>query len=216
MNNRNNRATGAILASISLLVIILFAVPWVDEYLRLRGDAAKLTELENRSAELRERNEQLDRIDKRLTSSLEELSSRSIDPTKTEHVREEIVEIVRKAGGRIRRLEIPNGERRNWAIDGDQVKNGTMPIYAEESEFDLHTHTVELQVDGSLQSIQTILREITNQGWLMTTKELSMAPTSVRESPLSLELRLVLYGLAPRQQEQYEEFAHRPFGSSIR
>ncbi|GAG83787.1 unnamed protein product, partial [marine sediment metagenome] len=100
-----------------------------------------------------------------------------------------------------------------------QIRKGApvqVKIYTEESEFDLHTHTVELQVDGSLQSIQTILREITNQGWLMTTKELSMAPTSVRESPMSLELRLVLYGLAPRQQEQYEEFAHRPFGSSIR
>ena len=216
MNNRNNRATGAIVASVSLLAIIIFAVPWVDEYLRLRSDEAELVELENRFADLRERNEQFDKIDSKLTSSLKDLTDRSIDPTKTETVRESIVEIVRQAGGRIRRLEIPTGERRNWAIEDDQIQNSTMPIYGEESDFELHTHAVELQVDGSLQSIQTILRNITDQGWLMTTKELTLAPTSVRESPVSLELQLVLYGLAPGQQEQAEEFASRPFGSSIR
>lgn len=215
-SNRNHRATGAIVASVSLLVIIVLAVPWVDEYLRLRGDEAKLTELENRFAELRQRNKQLDLIDSKLTSRLKDLSDRSIDPLKTEHVREAIVEIVRQTAGRVRRLEIPTGESRIWATKDDQIQNSTMPIYGEESDFELHTHTVELQVDGSLQSIQTILRRITDQGWLMTTTELTLAPTLVRESPVTLELQLVLYGLVPHQREQPEEFAYRPFGSSIR
>ncbi len=92
MNNRNNRATRAIVASLSLLAIIVFAVPWVDEYLRLRGDAAELTELEGKFAELRERNEQLNRIDAKLTDKLKDLDARSIDPSKTEMVREMIVQ----------------------------------------------------------------------------------------------------------------------------
>jgi hypothetical protein len=217
MNNPNNRATRAIVASLSLLAIIVFAVPWVDEYLRLRSDAAKLTELEDRFAELRKRNKQLDRIDAKLTSNLEDLSARSIDPTKTEMVREKIVEIVRRAGGRIRRLEIQAGEKRIWAVDGDVAQNSTMPIYGEESKFELHTHTVELQADGSLQSITTILRDVTDQGWLTTTKGLSLTPTTVRESPVRLELQSVLYGLAPREQEQQEEeFAYRPMWKPIR
>ena len=216
MNNRKNRATGAIVTSLSLLAIIVFAAPWVDEYFRLRADAAELTELEARSAELQERNRQLDRIERKLTRNLADLRSRSIDPTKTEQVRERIVEIVRQAGGRIRKLELASGERRNWAVENDNVHNSTMPIYGEESAFELHTHTVELQIDGSLNSIQTILHEITDQGWLMTTKELNITPTSVRESPVTTELQLMLYGLAPRQQEHQEEFARRSFESKIR
>lgn len=215
MNNRNNRATGAIVASVSLLVIIIFAVPWADEYLRLRSDAAELSELEGRFTELKVRNAQLDRIESKLTSKLEELKARSIDPPKTEMVRETIVEIVRKAGGRIRRLEISNGERRVWAVEGDNARDTAMPIYAEESSFDIHTHIVELQVDGSLKSIQTILEEVTNQGWLMTTKELNITPKAVLESKVSLELQLVLCGLAPRQQEQKDDFAYRSGGFKI-
>lgn len=213
MNNRNNRATGAIVASISLLAIIIFAVPWVDEFLRLRRNAAELKVLETRFSELSERNAQLDRIETKLTSNLNDLNSRSIDPSKTEVVREAIVEIVRKAGGRIRRLEIPNGERRAWATDGDSVLNSTIPIYAEESTFELHTHTVELQVDGSLKSIQMILQQVTDQGWLMTTKELTITPTTVIESPVSLGLQLALYGLVTRQQRQQEDFAYRIGGN---
>lgn len=218
MNNRNNRATRAIVASLSLLAIIIFAVPWVDEYLRLRSDAAELSELESQFVELRQRNEQLDRIDAKLTSNLDDLSTRSIDPSKTEQVRERIVEIDRRAGGRIRRLEIQAGERRIWAVEGDVALNTTMPIYGEESNFELHTHNIDLRVDGSLQSIKTILRDINDQGWLMTTKGLSITPTTVRESPVRLELQAVLYGLAPREQEQEteEDFAYRRQRSSIR
>ncbi len=215
MNNRTNRATGAIVASLSLLTIIVLAVPWVDEYLRLRSDAAELNELEHKFVELRARNEQLDRIDAKLTNNLSNLRARSIDPTKTESVRERIVEIVRRAGGRIRRLEIANGERRIWATEADAIQNNSMPVYAEESNFELHTQTVELQADGSLQSIQTILRDVIDQGWLMTTKGLSITPTAVRESPVNLELHLVLYGLAPREQQPTDEFAHRPANTKM-
>ncbi len=213
MNNRNNRATGAIVASVSLLAIIIFAVPWVDEFLRLRRNAAELKVLELRFSELSERNAQLDRIESKLTSNLNDLNSRSIDPSKTEMVREAIVEIVRKAGGRIRRLEIPNGERRAWASDGDSVRSSTMPMYAEESSFELHTHSVELQVDGSLKSIQRVLEQVTDQGWLMTTKELTITPTTVIESPVSLDVQLTLYGLVTRQQKQQEDFAYRIGGN---
>lgn len=216
MSSRNSRVTGAIVVILSLIAVVVFAVPWVDEYLRLRNDAAELTELESKFAELRKRNEQLDRIDQKLTNNLQDLNSRSIDSMNVESVREAIVEIVRQAGGRIRRLEIANGERRTWAIDGDMAENGTMPIYGEESNFELHTHTVELQVDGSLESIQTIMRRIFDTGWLMTTKGLTMRPTPIRESPVNLELRLVLYGLTPRTKEEQEEFALRPIRNRIR
>lgn len=215
MNNRRNRVTDLTLVSVSLLAIIGLAVPWADEYLRLRRDAAELTQLEQQSREMRQRATQLDKIETKLIRQLEEMNRRSIEPEETEMVRHTIVEIVRNAGGRVRRLEIPEGERRTWADRGDDARNSTMPIYAEESAFQFHTHHVDLQVDGSLKSIQQILEAIIDQGWLMTTRGLTMTPTSVRESPVSLELHLVLYGLTPRPQQQPEEFALRRSESQI-
>jgi hypothetical protein len=91
-----------------------------------------------------------------------------------------------------------------------------MPLYSEESEFELHTHLVELQADGSLAAIQQILSAVGNQTWLMTTRSLGLTPTTVRESPVSLDLELVVYGLTSRQLAPSEEFAKRPIGIRIR
>jgi hypothetical protein len=219
MNNRNNRATRAtraIVASGSLLAIIFIGIPWVDEYLRLRRDAAELSELETQYAENQQRTKQLERIETKLTGELETLVARSVDPTKTESVREILIEIVRQAGGRIRRLEISEDETRIWAAENDDPRNDTMPLYAEESRFVLHTHLVELQADGSLESVRQILERVSSQGWLMTTKGLMTVPTSVRESPVNLELRFLLYGLGPNEHESEEDFAQLSARSQLR
>jgi len=216
MNNRNNRLTGVIVVSASLLMIIVLAFPWVDEYQRLRRGAAQMDQLQSRFAELRRKNEQLDRIEAKLESNLQRLRGSSVDASKTELVRETMVQIVRKAGAQIRQLEIPEAELRPWAISGDDVQSGSMPIYGEPSRFELHTTAVELQVEGSLPSIEQILSNVADQGWLMTTQGLSMTPTSIRESPVRLELQLVLYGLVPREHELEEEFARRDSDTELR
>lgn len=206
MNNRNNRVTRAIVASGSLLAIIFIAVPWVDEYLRLRRDAIELQELETKFAETERQQSLLKRIDGKLTSELEALWSRSLDPARTEPVRETLIEFVRQAGGRIRKLDIPKGESRVWALD-DDPRLDTMPLYGEESRFVLHTHQVELRVDGSLESVRQVLSRVDNQGWLMTTTSLTMVPTAVRESPIRLEFRFEIYGLGENERESEDDFA---------
>jgi hypothetical protein len=216
MNNRNNRATRAIVASGSLLAIIFIGIPWVDEYLRLRRDASEMSQLETRFAENQQRARQLQRIEDKLTGELETLLARSVDPTKTESVRETLIKIVRQAGGRIRRLEVSEDETRIWAARNDDPRNDTMPLYAEESKFVLHTRLVELQADGSLESVRQILAQVSSQGWLMTTKGITAVPTSVRESPVNLEMRLELYGLSANESETEEEFALWGAGSQLR
>ena len=206
MNNRNNRATRVIVASGSLLAIIFIAAPWVDEYLRLRRDAAELVELQMKFAETEQRMQRLDRIETKLSDELQSLLARSVNPANTESVRETLIDFVRQAGGRIRRLEIAEGETRVWAIEGDDPRSDTMPLYGEESRYVLHTHLVELQVDGSLESVRKVLGSVTNHGWLMTTKGLAMVPTGVRESPVNLEFRMVLYGLGANEREPEEDF----------
>ena len=98
MNNPNNRATRAIVASGSLLAIIFVAVPWVDEYLELRRSAANLGELEIQFVQAQQREKRMDRIEAKLTGELDRLLARSFDPTKTDTVREALIEIVRQSG----------------------------------------------------------------------------------------------------------------------
>ncbi len=213
MNNRNNRTTRAIVASGSLLAIIVIGIPWVDEYLRLRRDAAEFVDLESSLVENQSRDLQLSRIESKLSEELESLSVRSIDPTNKNVIRESLMRIVRSAGGRLRRLDIADTETRPWAIEEDDPRHDTMPFYGEESNFVLYTHAVELQADGSLETVRQIVADIGNQGWLMTTKGLTASPTGVRESPVTLAIQLELYGLGPSEKDAEEEFEEEEFAS---
>ncbi len=195
--NNRNRATGAIVASVSLLAIVFLAVPWVDEYFDLQRDAVEMNGLEIKLNEARSRQIMLDRVEQKLDSQLEEFVKINTVPDRVELIRETLIEIVRKSGTRLRRLEISMNDKRPWAVENDDARNDTIPLYGVESPFVLHSLVVELQADGSLAGIRTILRNVGNQGWLMTTKNATLTPASTRESPMNLELRLVLFGLAP-------------------
>ncbi len=207
MNNRNNRATRAIVASGSLLAIIFIAFPWVDEYLRLRREAVELVELETKLVASRQRSEQLNRVESKLSDELESFLARSVDPTKTESVRELLVECVRQSGGRIRRLDIGRHRSREWASKNDDARQDSKPHNGEASRFVLHTHSIELQIDGSLESIRQILDEICSHGWFIQTSELKMVPTGTREAPVKLHLRMTVYGLAPQTAESEQDVA---------
>lgn len=206
MNNRNNRATRAIVASGSLLAIIVIGIPWVDDYLRLRGDATEFEDMRSRLTQNQSRDLQFTRIEEKLSKEMNSFSPRSIDPTKKDAIRETLIQIVRETGGRLRRLDIPEGESRLWALDNDDPRRGTIPLYGEESGFVLHTHSVELKADGSLETVRQIISKIGSQGWLMSTKSLTASPTGIRESPVTLEIRLVLYGLVPNEKRIDDEF----------
>lgn len=213
----HSRATGAIVASGSLLAIILLAVPWVDEYLRLQRDAAELSDLEVEYVEAQQRRIQLERIEAKLSGELKNSLARCVDPSQVEMVRESLIEMVRTAGARLRRLEISEGERRQWGVEKDHPRRDSMPLYGEPSRFIFHTHAVELQADGSLKAIRQILDAVDNQGWLMTTKSMAVVPTTTQESAVSLDLRLLLFGLTPDgPQAEEEEFAKLELSSKVR
>jgi hypothetical protein len=206
MNNRNNRATRAIVASGSLVAIIIIGIPWVDEYLRLGRDAAELTELEAQLAENQTYHSNLVRVKSKLNAELDALSARSIDPTRTEQIRESLLQIIRQAGGQPRRIEIDAPSVRPWAVRQDDARRDTPPLYGEESNFVLYKHVVQLQADGSLETVRQIINDVYQQGWLMTTKGLTANPTGVPETPVTLEIQLLLYGLGPNDNASKEEF----------
>tara|TARA_R110002049_G_scaffold27321_1_gene93927 strand:- start:18152 stop:18805 length:654 start_codon:yes stop_codon:yes gene_type:complete len=210
MNNRNDRTIRAIVAIGSLVAILAIGIPWVDEYISLGRDASELSELRVELIDAQERNAQLDRLEKKLVRRLAVLSQRSVGTDDMADIRDTLIGMIRDAGARLRNLDVGNSDARVWAMDDDHPRAATMPQYADESEYELLTHTVDLRADGSLESIRKIMSGILDQGWLMTTTNMKIVPTGVRESPISIELRLVLYGLQDRPEEELEEdFASR-------
>ncbi|TWU56562.1 hypothetical protein Poly51_24780 [Rubripirellula tenax] len=219
----HDRVVRALVAAVSLITVVTFAIPWTNEYFDLQRDAAEMIDLETKLAQTRERQDLLERVEEQLTSDLSHFVDVNISPTNIETVRERLIQIVRSAEARIRRLEISPGDSRPWAIESDDARLEAKPIYAEDSQFALHMHTIELQADGPLKGVEKILTEVANNGWMMTTKNLSIAPTGARESPMKLEIRFVIYGLKPiavdpdsGDSQVPNEFARLPVGGVVR
>ncbi|MDA8743043.1 hypothetical protein N9N28_00290 [Rubripirellula amarantea] len=203
-----DRTTRAIIASVSLLAIILFGVRWVDEYFELHRDVSEMDTLRVQFEQASMRKERLEKVATQISAQLELAVEQSIEPDDIEGVREQLVGIVRKAGAALRRLEIGEDESRAWAFENDSPINSATPLYSEPSGFLLHDHTVLLQADGSMEAIGKIIDLIDEKGWLMITKGMQISPTTVRETPVALECSLTLFGLTTAPVEDLDdEFA---------
>lgn len=182
-------------------------IPWADEYFELRQASSEFSEMQTEMDEIQNRSNRLVKIEESLNEKLKKLSQQSVRPAAAGDVREKLIEIVRHQGGRIRSLDLTPSTARPWAAEGDDPLADSPPEFAQESDHLLHQHDVEMSADGTLESVEGIMRELIDQGWFVRTRLLNVTPTGKPEAPISIELRLTLYGLAPRPEEPEDEFA---------
>ncbi|QDT07115.1 hypothetical protein K227x_55400 [Rubripirellula lacrimiformis] len=194
------RVSRAALLGFSLLAIGGLGVPWINEYYELQRDAVELNALESKLTSVRQRQDALNKIEQTIASETGQFFNRNVTKEKIESAREQLIEIVRVSKARLRRLEITPSDPRIWASENDDARNDAMPIYGEPSGFVIQSHTIELEADGSLDAIGGIIQSISKQGWLMSTKNVTVGPTNTSASPIKLEMRLVAYGLSVAEE----------------
>lgn len=203
-HRRSNRTTGAIVSAVSLIVIFAIAVPWVDEYVDLKRDTAEINDLADEIAQVRQRQVALERIESKLDLELKPFLEHNVTAEQIESVREALIEAVRSSKAMLRQLEIVPAEPRVWMAE-DDARNDNAPLYGLNSRFVLQTHLVELQADGTLDAIKKIIDGINRQSWLAMTKTLNIVPTTNRKTPVTLELRLNVFGLELAQEIELED-----------
>lgn len=195
MNKPNDRLTRVIVAAGSFLVLIVIGKPLVDEYSELRAGHRELSKLEEEFDMLRSRDVRLQRIETTLKDERKQLLERSTTPDKIQQVRDTVIGIVRQSSATLRSLEIEDGQRRRWAFQNDDPHSRRLPEMDEESDFELHSHSLTLVADGTLDAIMEVMKKIKNQQWLMTVETLGLEPAGSSEKWIGLELRITLYGL---------------------
>ncbi|MCC9641097.1 hypothetical protein LOC71_02345 [Rhodopirellula sp. JC740] len=195
MNKPNDRLIRVIVAAGSFVLLIVIGKPLVDDYRELRAGHRELSELETEFDTLKSRDVRLQRVEATLSQQQTELLSRSTTPEKIQQVRDTIIGIVRQSGATLRSLEIEDGQRRRWAMDNDDPKSRRLPEMDMESDFELHTHSLTLVADGTLDAILEVTGKIHQQQWLMTVETLGMEPSGSNAKWIELELRISLYGL---------------------
>ncbi len=211
----NNRATRAIVASLSLIAIIAIGIPWVDEYRKLSSETEHLYEMDDQFAQVQQSHRRLDEIESKLNDELKDHLIRSVDPEKAHSIRSTLIELIRDSGGRLRSLELGKGRERPWAIEGDDPRLDSMPLYSEESEYVLFSHEIELRIDGTVETVAEVMRRIASRGWYMTTSSMMLMPTEGNLPLVSAEMRLRVFGLIPKPEDAGEQFARRSKNKSF-
>ncbi|WP_233215677.1 hypothetical protein [Rhodopirellula bahusiensis] len=202
MNKPNDRLIRVIVAAGSFLVLIVIGKPLVDEYNELRAGHRELSKLEEEFDTLQSRDVRLRRIETTLKEEREKLLERSTTPDKIQQVRDTVIGIVRQSSATLRSLEIEDGQRRRWAIDNDDPHSRRLPEMDMESDFELHSHSLTLVADGTLDAIMEVTEKINGQKWLMTVETLGLEPAGTNGKWIGLELRITLYGLQRSVREK--------------
>jgi hypothetical protein len=195
MNKPNDRLIRGIVAAGSFLALIVIGKPLVDEYTELRASQRELSKLEEEFDTLQSRDARLQRIETTLEKERQQLLDRSTTPDKIQQVRDTVISIVRQSNATLRSLEIEDGQRRRWALQGDDPHNRRLPEMDMESDFELHSHSLTLVADGSLDAVMEVTESINRQRWLMTVESLGLEPADSNKKWIGLELRITLYGL---------------------
>lgn len=203
-HRKPNRTTGVIVSAVSLVAIIAIAVPWVDEYFDLIRDTAAVSDMQDEIERVRQRQVALERIETKLDSELNPFLEHNVTADQVESVREALIETVRSSKALLRQLEIVSAEPRAWMAD-DDARNSSASLYGLDTRFVLHAHSIELQADGSLDAIKKVIEGVQRQRWLLITKSMSIAPTTTKEMPVTMELRLTVFGLEPAKETETDD-----------
>lgn len=207
MRKPNDRVIRAIVAGGSLTVLVAFGYPMVDKTKRMQDANRAFVELEKEFQTTQQRNQRLQRIEQTLQIQKNNLTQQNVTPKDISRIRDSIISMVRRNGGRLRSLEIQDGNKRSWAEEGDQPHDRDMPEFGNESEFELHSHALSLSIVGPLDSILGIVRSLKNHHWLMSVETMDLKPHDKTTSDVDLELGMTLFGLEMAPEPSEETFA---------
>jgi hypothetical protein len=180
----------------SALVVLFLVVPTSLEAYRLRSLSRELIQMHESLNETSVQRERLSATKKELAVKLAEYEKRSLLTGQQERLREQLLEIIRQRRAQLRALEIGNPIKRHWAGPMDRPDQDVYAGMADEkSGFLLHIHTMDLQVDGTHQSAQQIIRDVLSKRWLAEILTINLAPLAKDRVRLVMSMRM--YGLAP-------------------
>jgi hypothetical protein len=177
------------------LLVLFLAIPSLVEAYRLRSLSREIVQMHESLNETTAQRERLESTRKELTDKLAEYDARSLLAGQQEGLRQQLLEMIRRRQGQLRSLEIGNPIKRYWAGPTDRPDQDVYSGLADEqSGFLLHIHAIDLQVDGTHQSTQEIIRDVLSKRWLAEIHTINLAPIAKDRVRLVISMRM--YGLS--------------------
>ncbi|MEM9366662.1 MAG: hypothetical protein AAGD07_11755 [Planctomycetota bacterium] len=199
--DQHERLIRAIIAIGSFFSLIVFGFPMVDEIRGLRKERAEFASMHDQFQIAQQRQERLSRIEEALEVQKEDLVGRSMTKADVEGVREHVLTTVRKHAGTLRGLDVNDTGLRPWVVGNDHIHNRNRPGFDDDARYELHTHALRLNVDGGIESLKAIARDILNQTWLVNLDDFEIVPLDDAGDLLSMKLNVSLFGLTEAEPD---------------
>ncbi|MEM9826997.1 MAG: hypothetical protein AAF958_10435 [Planctomycetota bacterium] len=192
---------------LTCLLMGFVATPAILDTFAIHERRHELSALQDSVMQTRNRKQRLEKRCDAVESKLSVLRERGFVDGEQERVRNHWLEIVRKHGGKIRQMDIGEVMRRPWSGLDDSISRDA---YLDDSaaSFHLHSATFTMSVEGSLDTLRSVLRELVVTPPLSVIESISIAPVlSDSDRRLRLNIELRLYGLTDDDGSLDDEYA---------
>ena len=187
-----------IVAIVTTVFGLLVMIPLVDDYFDKKESRNTLTdELEI----ARQTAQSLPDFEERVAGIVEELElveAREVSETEVSAYRNKLIDLVRKSGCQLRRIDVSLPTVRPWFLNDDPLRDSGK-AKQDATPFSLERRSAVLFVDGPMESTQAFLKELHNDKSFAVPSRLEMRSTSGHESKVTLEIELWLFALARKK-----------------
>jgi hypothetical protein len=188
-----------IVAIVTIVAAVAVLGPLTDEYFDKRATRASLAVDLDHARQIAETldasEEQLTKLSaKHATASL-----RFVDEAGLGEYRTNLVELVRKSGCQLRRVDVGSAASRPWQTGDDPLvadrNTGNKAKNKKKSPFVLQRQSVTLVVDGAMENVAQLLGTLRDDSTLAYPSRFQLKTAGRRGNDVSLELELWVFAL---------------------
>jgi len=189
-----------VVITLTLLTGLLVVWPAVDGYIearsRKREASAKLAETNAEIAKLPRHAE----LFKKKQEELAALTRRTVQEDTAQRLRNDLVQIVRKAQCTMRRIRLGDATRRDWMENDSPVAGPDAANPGGKTPFQLVSRQLSLSIDGQMPKLHEFLAEMHKIDKTMHTRSISLQRAGRTKGVASLDLDIVLFDLEKKAE----------------
>ena len=197
LSNSRYRLWFVIILTLSLGLTVIW--PLADDYKAARSQHSRLmAELARTWSDI-EQLDQFQRVRGERLERLKTLESTTTGEAELQNFREQLIELARESGCRVRTIRVGTSAERVWK-PGDSIVTSSTTAATAKGPYTLATQTIDLSVTGSMESLKLLLEQLHRGGKLMHTKTFQLKPAGQTEpGQLILDMDVLLFDLKERK-----------------
>lgn len=185
--------------TITSLILLALGWPAVDEYSAINGRRKELEGNLTTALATSSKLQDYEALLEKQQASHSGISERVMTDDRVEHLRTEVVQLVRDAGCGMRRIRLSEPRERAWNKDDNVLNTRVVADKSKTTPFVLRTRQFAVSVTGPMQNVNRLLSELGHRNYLIHASGFTMQKSEESDDTVELELELLLIELAKAQ-----------------